>query len=1344
MNNKHKNKIRVMTALIAATLALSPVLSHMRVLAWGTPIGSGTIHMTHNSKCAEIYHSGNPEGTSNCNAKAVVKDGYWIPVYCVEKGKYLNDTDSVSAEMYSNSDWDTTYGMTVRDAIGMIYVCGYNGENGWGSIDTSIFDHDASDETLMANSNYHKYVATQALIWEVITGNTYSSRNSSVKSTMDTLRLRVKNYMNMESRAASTTGSISVYRSESEAQSHAYGATSIQDGVGHFAYGYNNFYNPTNTSEEINWDIVSDNSSSDFTTSVLNKKITLVWPRVYGSSAEAGQAGETIYTLDSNDSSHLWGVVLWRPDNGNQLTISATASREKVYASFEFDFQREWYQAGATLSTTKVDDNGNPARGAVFTVYKSDGTSFGTMTDANKDGHYSISIPAKEFADEGAYYYDTDNNGNAITANISRSYTIKETSPATEVYMDGAWRKASFDNNITSYSIGISIERSTGKMTWTATGTNGGSAARTGRTTVGNISFGTASQNGKTINYQLVNANADFTIKKVDELGLEARGATFGVYSDGSCTKESNISLVNISDGMFGSSQIAWGDRQKSDGVQTEVLYIKEKTPASQILVNGEWVDAMCELDPTVKTVRIIWNPADGTIYSELYDGAVTDFTSATPKISKSGSFDGTTSTLHADLTSDPWVNVPYVYAEADITIKKVDDQGRDARGAEFTVYSDEECSDEIGTMTDIEQNSIFVYNDISFGNQLRSETNQQSSVFYIKETKPADQILYNGEWLSIDCKPDDSVRKVTIYWTPSTGAISSVMEIDGKDPITITGEYDEQTFISSIRADFTGDPIVNAISSTGSVTIEKRDDKTGERLTGATFRVYNDVNSNGEFDEKDTVHCDELKDTDGDGIYLLENMPLDRSYLVIETEAPEFYETDPNYYSFSLTPTMRNVTIDNKDWKVIEGVPGSFLNHNPIIKTTLVNATTQEHVTVVRETVKLIDTVEYSGLHIGEEYVMTGTLYDKKTGNAILDKNGKEITSSVAFVPEETDGIIEVPFEINTEVLRKTEIVAGETVYHSGKDRAVGIHFDLEDEAQTVQVPDIHTTLTDDGTNDHIASFDKVELTDVIAYENLVPGLEYTVSGYLVDKKTNEVLKNEKGEVIVSSTTFVPTERDGLVSVVFTFDRSLVENTSLVAFESLYLGETLIVEHNDITDVDQTVFFPMIRTAAAVNGRHEFYPEEEIILIDSVSYENLIPGKTYELKGTLMKEDGSAFEVDGTTLESTVRFVPETADGAVEVVFKFNAGSLKPSDKLVAFEKLYLVGTRENESEKLTLITTHEDLTDEGQTVTVIEKPKVPKTGDTGSSKNLLLGLASVAVGGAIAFLVIKKKKDK
>ena len=1297
MKTKKKNFIRTMAAVIATVIAISPIVTHAKVSAWGTPIGDGTIHMTHNSKCAELYHSGNPEGTSNCNAKAVVKDGNWIPVYCVEKGKYLNDTDYVTASMYSNSTWNSTYNMSVRDAIGMIYVCGYNGNNGWGTVQAAIFDHDADDATLMANSNYHKYVATQALIWEVITGNTYYSRNASVQGCIDTLRSRIKNYQNRESIAANSTGNISVYKTASDAESHANRETSVENGIGHFAYGYNSFYNPTNFVESSNWKYVINNTSADFTTSTQREKITLGWTRVYGSSAEVGQAGEVVYTLDDNNANNLWGVVVWTPGNGNQLTISATASSSKVYASFEFSFQREAYQAAATLNTTKIDDQGNPSRGATFTVYKADGTTFGTMTDANNDGHYSFSLSRSEFADENNIYYDTDNNGKPITTAISRSYTVKETSPATEVYVNGEWKKATFAANDTTYSISISIDRATGKMTWTATGTNGGSANRSGRSTVGSISFGTANQNGKTVNYQQVNANGTFSIQKTDEKGNAARGATFGVFTDAACTQKAPVTLSDANnDGIYEASGFSWPNRKRSDSASPAVYYIKELTPATEVKVGGTWQKATCALDSTVRTIRVVWNPANGDITAYLYGSAVTDFTGATPELTKTGSFNGITSTVSADFTGKPWKNTPYVYANADITVLKVDNLGRSARGAEFTVYSDKDCKNAIGTMTDPNNNGNYIYSGISFDKALRTSSATQTKVFYIKETKPATEILFNGEWIKIGCKADSKVRKVTITWTPSNGAIEATMEVDGKNVQTVQGSYDESTFTSTVRADFSNNPVVNPITSTGSMKIEKYDDATGERLTGATFCVYNDVNGNGKFDSKDTVYCEALTDEDGDGIYLLEKMPLDKKYLVKETDAPEYYETDPNYYAFELTPKTRNITVDNVQWKVIEGVKGEFLNHNPIIGTSLKDAETKEHVTIVRETITLVDTVSFNGLHVGETYVMTGTLYDKETGEIVKDENGKEITSSVTFVPESVEGTVEVEFTINTEVARKKTFVAAEKVRHEESEKWVGIHFDLEDEDQTVQVPDIHTTLTDNSTNDHVVAYPEVELTDVITYENLVPGLEYTISGYLMDKNTNEPLKNDNGEIITASATFTPSEKNGTVSVTFRFDRKLADNTVLVAFESLYYGEVLVVEHNDIDDVDQTVYLPRIRTTLLGQDTkaHVAPKSEQITLVDTVAYENLLPGKKYTLTGTLVNKKTEDFlkNTDGNVISATVEFTPETSSGKVDVTFTFDS-SLLQNTTLVAFEELKYDGIT---------VATHNDINDVDQSVNI------------------------------------------
>jgi|GEM_PF-2985865 len=1294
MKKTKKSFIRALAATVAAVISLSPIISNARLAAWGTPIGDGTIHMTHNSKCAELYHSGNPEGTSNCNAKAVVKDGTWIPVYCVEKGKYLNDTDYVTASMYTNSDWNSTYSMSVRDAVGMIYVCGYNGQNGWGEVQTGIFDHDADDATLMANPNYHKYVATQALIWEVITGNTYYSRNSSVQGSIDTLRSRIRNYQNRDTRAANTTGSISVYSSSSEAQSHAYKQTSIENRTGHFAYGYT-YYTPTNRMSYSG--PMQNASSTDFTISIQDEPVTLEWTKVYSNSAEAGQAGEPIYTLDSNNAENRWGVILWTPGNGNQLTISATASSSKVYASFSYHVDRAMYTADASLSTAKIDENGNPSRGATFTVYKANGTALGTMTDTKNDGHYAFSLSASEFGDEGKFYYDKDVNGNAMTTPITRTYTVKETSPAKEVYVDGAWRKATFDSNNTTYSISITIDRSSGKMTWSSTGTSGGSASRSGSNTSGSISFGSANQNGKTVNYQLVNANADFTIKKVDELGFEAKGATFGVYTNPECTSNSFITLTDANgDGIFESSVLSWNNQLKSSGAKTQVLYIKERTAATQVKINGKWVDAECELDPAVKTIRTVWNPLTGDIYTELYDGAVTDFKSAKPRITKAGTFDGTTSSVHADLTTAPWVNIPYVKANADISIKKVDNLDRQARGAEFTVYYDEACTRKVTTMTDAKKDGIYTYTGISFPKTLRNSALAQTKVFYIKETKPATEILYDGEWIAIDCKLDDKVQKITISWTPNTGSIKAVLSRDGEKDITVNGSFDAATLTATVHADFTGRPVVNPITSTGSMKIEKYDAETGERLTGATFRVYYDQNDNGLYDSPDSVYFESLTDEDGDGIYLLEGMPLDKSYLVVETDAPEYYETDPNYYPFSLTPAKRDVTIDNVQWKVVKGVPGEFLNHNPIIGTTLTDKETKEHVTIVRETITLIDTVEYNGLHVGESYVMTGTLYDKKTGKAIKDKDGKAITSSVTFVPEETAGTVEVPFEINTEVARNMTIVAAEKVRHEESEKWVGIHFDLKDEGQTVYVPDLHTTLTDKNNGDHVATDGDVELIDVVTYENLVPGLEYTVTGKLMDKKTGESLKDKDGKEITSSVTFTPESRNGKVEVEFNLTREVAHDTVLVAFESLYYQDILIVSHEDIADVDQTVYFPSIKTTLVGKGTgaHVAPQASEITLVDTVTYYNLLPGKTYTLTGILMNKDTGEplLGKDSIVISSTVEFTPEKPQGHVDVVFTFDSSLLNGST-IVAFEDL--------DYNKIK-VATHADITDKNQTVKV------------------------------------------
>lgn len=164
----------------------------------------------------------------------------------------------------------------------------------------------------------------------------------------------------------------------------------------------------------------------------------------------------------------------------------------------------------------------------------------------------------------------------------------------------------------------------------------------------------------------------------------------------------------------------------------------------------------------------------------------------------------------------------------------------------------------------------------------------------------------------------------------------------------------------------------------------------------------------------------------------------------------------------------------------------------------------------------------------------------------------------------------------------------------------------------------------------------------------------------------------------------------------------------------------------------------PELGTTATIDGKKEFTVNGDITIDDVVSYKHLTAGKEYTIKGVLMdKSTGKQFLVDGKEVCSEVTFTPETADGEVTVSFTFDGSVITKETEIVAFETLYHEGTE---------IAVHADIEDENQTVTIHPQPE-PEKPQTGDNSNLgfYIGLASVAVGGLIAFLIIKfKKKDE
>ena len=62
-----------------------------------------------------------------------------------------------------------------------------------------------------------------------------------------------------------------------------------------------------------------------------------------------------------------------------------------------------------------------------------------------------------------------------------------------------------------------------------------------------------------------------------------------------------------------------------------------------------------------------------------------------------------------------------------------------------------------------------------------------------------------------------------------------------------------------------------------------------------------------------------------------------------------------------------------------------------------------------------VVDTVRYKKLIPGKKYVITGTLVDRNTKEPVRDKHGNVVESSVTFIPESSDGKVDLPFTIDS-----------------------------------------------------------------------------------------------------------------------------------------------------------------------------------------------------------------------------------------------------------------------------------------------------------------------------------------
>ncbi len=365
-------------------------------------------------------------------------------------------------------------------------------------------------------------------------------------------------------------------------------------------------------------------------------------------------------------------------------------------------------------------------------------------------------------------------------------------------------------------------------------------------------------------------------------------------------------------------------------------------------------------------------------------------------------------------------------------------------------------------------------------------------------------------------------------------------------------------------------------------------------------------------------------------------------------------------------------------------------------------------------EQITITDTVEYSGLTAGQEYTLKGVLMDKSTGEP-LQVNDQQVTSEATFIPAESNGTVDVLFTFDATGLERKSLVVFETLFQ-GETEIAG-HEDIEDEGQTVnfvEEPKIGTTATVDGQ--HTAEpTGEIAIVDVVEYTVLTPGKTYTISGVLMDKATNQPLLVDDAEV-TAEVEFTPEEPSGTVELTYTLDASTLAGTTIVVFETLYSDGVEIAAHADINDEAQTVEItepekPTLGTTATVDGQHTADPTGEITIVDVVEFTGLIPGETYTVSGVLMdKATGEPLLVDGAEVTAEVEFIPESADGTVELTYTLD-GSTLAGTTIVVFETLYSDGVE---------IAAHTDINDEAQTITINPKGGllIQKTSEDGVLK--------------------------
>lgn len=428
-------------------------------------------------------------------------------------------------------------------------------------------------------------------------------------------------------------------------------------------------------------------------------------------------------------------------------------------------------------------------------------------------------------------------------------------------------------------------------------------------------------------------------------------------------------------------------------------------------------------------------------------------------------------------------------------------------------------------------------------------------------------------------------------------------------------------------------------------------------------------------------------------------------TYYVKEVKAPAGYGLDQQTYTVTVA-VDQTTTVNSKDEPQFDPVSvvlkkiatdGSYLNDGDMSDAEFTiryydsMSDDVSNLTPIRtwKLKTLKDKAGTYGAQLRSKYIVDGSdeFYKNEQGNIVIPRG--TITIQETKAPK--------GYKVDPKVYTYK-------VDQDSEDQSIHLNFgNTPEQPNKPLVPQIGTTASDVSTKDNVGSYGKtVTIKDKVQYKELSEGETYTVKGTLMDTETGLPLM-VNGKAVSAEKTFTVTKDNstitgdgasGTVELEYTLDSTVLAGKTTTVFEYLYYDGKQIATHADISDEGQTVHFPEIKTTAKSKDTdaHQGMPGKTETIVDTVRYTNLIPGKTYTVKGKLMDKGSGKAILDGGGKEITAEktFTPDQAEGDVELEFTYDS-SLRQGKSTVVFEDLYHEDVE---------VATHSDISDRDQTI--------------------------------------------